>query len=348
MKFKLLSAAALLAGGLALTACGPSVGYTTSDGGHGNVACPGLPLGTNAPSTPVNGSCTWDYTPPAAPTTTTTPVTTTPPTTTPPTTTTPPPVTGTQYPSPANTGVPAGTALTVVQGNVTATSGQTFRNVHVTGSIYVASGPVTIVNSQVDGGINNISHPTASFTVTDTTIGPATGCHDSAPEAGLEAGNFTATRVLIRNHNHDVQPEAANAVVQDSFMSVCSLGSDHADGVIAYNSGLGLRIVHNTIDMSHVPAANQTAPLFDTGTVPDFYAENNLILGGSYSIRIYDDRPAGGTGPLVVKNNHVVNNSWLYGAVNSSCGSVAWSGNDIVEANSAYQVTKVVGPLACK
>jgi hypothetical protein len=366
MRYSRLISAAVLTGavGLSIAACDP-VSFNTADGGHGSLSCPSAP--TAAPASAVSGTCTWNFTPGSSPsdTPTTTPsTTTTDPTTTPttttttttadPTTTTKPPTSpppAGQFPNPGNTGVPAGTALTTRSGDLRLGAGATLKDAHVTGSVYIEGSGVVITDSEIDGGINNISAPDNSFTVSDTTIGPASGCKDAGPEAGLEAGNFTATRVLIRNYNHSVQPEAPNAVVSDSFMKVCANPGDHADGVIAYQSGPNVRIIHNTIDMTGVPAADQTAPVFDTGRVSSFDIENNLLLGGSYSVRIYDDGPTGSG--YVVKGNSVADGSWLYGAVDSDCSAVApWSsgnanGNQLVKVDSDYAVTSVVGPLFC-
>jgi hypothetical protein len=374
--------AALLVGAacLSIAACDP-VTFHTANGGSGSISCPDAP--TSAPNSAAHGSCTWNYTPgsaapstgatvppsspasnpapttkpsaPTAPSAPTKPVATTsatPPPAAPPAAPPAGSLPAGQFPNASNTGVPAGTQLTTRSGDVRLGAGQSLINVHVTGSVYITGSGAVIKNSQVDGGINNISAPQNSFTVTDTTIGPATGCKDAAPEAGLEAGNFTATRVQIRNYNHAVQPEAANAVVTDSFMKVCSQGADHADGVIAYKSGANVKILRNTIDMSGVPKANQTAPVFNTGSqVPSFDIENNLLLGGSYSVRIYNDNAA--PGGYAFKNNSVVQGSWLYGAVDSDCSVLApWSpsnanGNTLVKVDSNYKVTSTVGPLYC-
>ncbi|MFB9708488.1 hypothetical protein ACFFR2_16285, partial [Streptosporangium nondiastaticum] len=69
---------------------------------------------------------------------------------------------------------------------------------------------------------------------------------------------------------------------------------------------------------------------------------DNLIMGGTYSIQLRNGR-----GRLVMRDNKLVDGSWVYGPVDSECAKIDWSGNSLVTIDEQYRVTSTVGPLPC-
>lgn len=95
----------------------------------------------------------------------------------------------------------------------------------------------------------------SSFTITDTTVGTATCETGGFPS--IDGHDFTATRVLLRGHQHGVDVTGDNVSVTDSFTQPCYLppeivGGDgyHSDGVQDQCAATctGLQLTHNTID----------------------------------------------------------------------------------------------------
>ena len=65
-------------------------------------------------------------------------------------------------------------------------------------------------------------------------------------------------------------------------------------------------------------------------------------MGGGYTIRVHS-----GSGHAV-SGNRVVDGTWVYGPVSSSCAAIEWSDNRIVEIDENYAVTADVGELDCE
>lgn len=291
---------------------------------------------------------------------------TTPPPTTPPPTT-PPPSGGSscplpKYPSPSCTGVPAGTNfIKTVNGDYTVTTpGQVIDGWNITGSLIIWADNTTVKNSQIGGTVTSAKGMGGydvyfSFTITDSTVGPASGC---IPSPGVGESKYTATRVYVRGHDDGFRMSGpGNVTVQDSFARLCYLppevvGGDgsHSDGVQAVcgDESLegpcsGLTFRHNTIDARGVPTTSMLN-LVDTH-LDTVTAKDNMLAGGGYVMHL---KWQGGPN-WIVQGNHVVDQSWAYGPVDASskCANYDWSGNTIVTTDSSYNITSTVRTIAC-
>ncbi|GLZ28887.1 hypothetical protein Lesp02_10770 [Lentzea sp. NBRC 105346] len=249
------------------------------------------------------------------------------------------------YPTPACTGVPAGTALTQVALNSggayrVTQAGAVIEGKHITGDLLITANNVIVRNSQIDGSVINEYGPNHySFTISDSTVGPASGCL-TAP--GVGESEFTATRVHVRGHGDGFRASGNNIKIDESYVKLCSNPGDHSDGIQTYMMGTGLVLNHTTIDQRS--ATSVTAPIFivDSGT-RDVSVTNNLVMGGTYSIQLKN-----ASGTQVVQNNRLVDKSWIYGPVEADCAEINWSGNTLVNIDANYNVTSTVGPLNCK
>lgn len=261
-----------------------------------------------------------------------------------PTEPTTPPATGAtkcplpKYPSDSCTGVPAGTALTTINGDYTAKAGEVISGKRITGSVYISGSGVVIRNSEILGKIdNNYGSGTLrnTFTVEDSTLGPAT-C-GSISDGVIGVANYTAKRVRIKNQPDGFRIAGSNVLIEDSYVTVCSKNpDDHSDGIQVYGAANATNIVirHNTIDQRSVTNGAATAPIF-VPTDVDRQGNNgvtvtvadNVVAGGGFSLRVY------GTLPLTayVTGNKVVNNTWEYGPLDVTCDKIkSWSGNAVI------------------
>jgi hypothetical protein len=241
--------------------------------------------------------------------------------------------------------VPAGTKLTTLPLNldgsvyrVTA-PGTVLNRVHIAGDLLITAQHVTIKNSQIDGGVlDEYADKHYSFTIADSTVGPAKGCLTSP---GIGEANYTATGVLIRGHGDGFRASGDDINIQHSYVHLCSNPGDHSDGIQTYMTGDGLVLNHTTIDQRD--AKDITAPIFITDPqTRDVTVTNNLIMGGTYSIQV---KNVGGT--QVVRDNKLVDKSWIYGPVEADCARIDWSGNALVTIDADYRVTSTVRPLPC-
>jgi len=282
-------------------------------------------------------------TPPITTSPTPSPSVTTSPSTTPtPTPTTTPPVIVGQYPTANNTGVPAGTALTVHSGDLVITTPNTVvDSKKVSGNIDIRTSGVIIRNSEIAGIVVNDNISTHhAFTITDSTVGPASSCSTWGNGAvGIE--NYTAKKVHVRGFSDGFRVAGGNITIQDSYVKLCATDPNaHSDGIQAYGAANGQNIVikHNTIDQRDVLDGTATAPIF----IPNdgvnqgnqnlsVAVDDNLLAGGGFSLRVYGDLPFTATS---VTGNKIVQGTWAYGPVDVSCNKILeWSGNAVVTYN---------------
>jgi hypothetical protein len=167
------------------------------------------------------------------------------------------------YPNPSCTGRPASLGATfanVVTGDyVVTTPGTVIDNWHITGSLEINTSNVTIKNSQIDSFVDNENGSShyGPFTITDTTVGPATGCNTSNMP-GIGDSNYTATRVLVRGSSDGFHMGQSNVSITDSYMHLCWLNKNIAPPDGSHNDGLqnyctagqcdNLIFSHNTVD----------------------------------------------------------------------------------------------------
>jgi hypothetical protein len=268
-----------------------------------------------------------------------------------------------KYPSPACTGVPAGTALSkTITGdyNVTA-AGEVIDGWHITGSLNIHANNVVVKNSQIDGTVNNegttnVYYP---FTIADSTVGPSSGCVGSP---GVGEGSYTATRIYVRGHDDGFRMSGNNVTVQDSYFNACWLppalappDGSHSDGFQAYCPAAAcanLQLLHNTLDLSGVPA---TFPLNMVDTnLSAVTANDNLLLGGhNYLIVSFWH-----SGPnWTLHNNRLVKDTWdsagpypnlnFAASAEGTCSHQDWQGNTIVTIDSSYNVTSTLTGTGC-
>jgi hypothetical protein len=240
------------------------------------------------------------------------------------------------FPTPDCTGVPAGTALTTINGDYTVSkTGAVVEGKRITGDLRIEASGVKIRNSEIYGEVKNSG--SQSYEIVDSTVGPPSGCVSAA---AVGNHHFTATRVHVRNFSDGFRNEGNDILIQDSFATLCSRSGDHSDGIQGYKGGTGVVIRHNTIDQRGANKDDVTSPIFFADGSRGAVVEDNMFIGGGYTIRLY------GSG-YTVSGNVVVNRAWVFGPASNDCGGIRWSDNKIVEIDSNYRVTRVVSTLNC-
>lgn len=266
------------------------------------------------------------------------------------------------YPDATNTGVPWRTILTTINGDIDLTAGQVLSNKHVIGNVHIRGDGAVIKNSLIDGVVENTSTGGVySFTITDSTVG-SPKCDNVFSDYAIGRSKYTATRVKVQGHTDGMRVDGGDILIQDSLILLCGPDTDatvHSDGIQSVRGGVNVRIIHNTVHQLPCSLAvffpkgractadiSQAAPIFIGPETSPLAVdiENNLFIGGGYSIRVYSGN---GPGPFIVRNNAVVNGSWRFGPVHSSCATIDWSGNTLVTVNRFFQPTSTLGSLAC-
>lgn len=265
-----------------------------------------------------------------------------------PTTPSPSPTpTSSSWPGPDDTGVPAGTTLTVYTGPCRITTPNTVIDAKlVSCDLDIAATGVTITRSSI-GGTVHVDTPTSE-------TAPQLSISDSVIDAGhrlatgLGDGLFVATRLEIRGGNRGVLC-AWRCELRDSWVHGTYVEADwHASGVRAERYST---IVHNTLACDWlIPTALDGGCSADLTGYPDFAAPHDWLIqgnlfvanplgaafcayGGSSAGKPYSNDPLTGTN-IVFRDNVFQRGSnrqcAAYGPIdsfNASKPGAVWSGN---------------------
>jgi hypothetical protein len=186
-------------------------------------------------------------------------------------------------PDASNTGVRAGTALSVINGDYTISdNGAVVDGKEIRGCVTVRAANVTIKNSKIVAngcfyGINNLG---GGLTVSDVdlTCGNANG-------TGITATNFTVIRANIHGCENGLNV-GGNVTVQDSYIHDLFDGNGaHTDGAQFNQGASNITFTHNTI-ISPAPGGTSAIIMWDEGDPQnkDVLISGNLLAGGTYTL----------------------------------------------------------------
>jgi hypothetical protein len=261
---------------------------------------------------------------------------------------TPPPAGG--FPTPSNTGVPAGwvPARTLTSDLEVKQAGAVIQDVRLLNADIIVEAPnVTIRRVDLQGGAltNFVGNPCqGGMVVEDTTIEPPPGkIYSVETEGVIEASGYTARRVKIwrRSEGFRAEENCGPVRIEHSFAKIvippgrCDL---HADGLQGYG-GPWTYVTDTTIDFYHANCG--TAPFFMPSGQDNTGATINglLVMGGGYPFRL-------GV-PGTVAGLKIVDKSWLFGPIDVKCAAVSKWDASIVDISSNYQVTRTVRRQRC-
>ncbi|WP_198410995.1 hypothetical protein, partial [Cryobacterium sp. TMT1-3] len=222
-----------------------------------------------------------------------------------------PPTSGT--PTTTNTGVPSGTVLKVVNGDINVTTpGTVLSGLDIRGLVKIQAANVTIKNSIIRGRtmngpgalINNLGG-FSNLVVTDTELSPTV----ASPHAnGIYGYNFTATRLDINNVIDGIHVTGSNVLIQNSWIhdhmhylkDPNQGGSPSHDDSIQVQSGNNVKVTGNRLTDSHSAAVQITQ---DRGVVSNFVYTNNYANNGACTVNIAEKAYGPLKGTIIKDNN---------------------------------------------
>lgn len=232
-----------------------------------------------------------------------------------------------------NTGVPAGTALTVRSGDLTVTqSGTVIDAMDLRGTLTINASNVTVKRTKVtSGGWNVIKvSPSAKNVVIEDVTVVGLGMSGSENSFGIY-GPATVRRANISGVENGVVPGSGSLITGSYIHSFAAPGSPHYDGIQIDGGLQDITVEYTTINLAHGQTA---AVMVDNyfGAISNIKVTNNRLLGGGYTVyadgqfsttakivgvTFANNRIGGGTyGPSLIRNAEV---TWT-GNVNDSTG----------------------------
>ena len=184
-------------------------------------------------------------------------------------------------PDATNTGVPAGTTLTIVNGDLDVTrAGTVIDGKDIRGCVTVKAPAVTIRRSKITCkdfyAVANFTsyYSSGGLVIEDSEV-------DCANTSGTGVGDYGVTARRLNIHNCENGFDIDNTfTVQDSYIHDLYEGPEgHADG-IQLAGGAHITITHNTIFNPNGTSAIISNPRSNS----DVLVANNLMAGGSYTL----------------------------------------------------------------
>lgn len=223
---------------------------------------------------------------------------------------TPPPAGG--RPGASNTGVPAGTVLTVREGDLTITTpNAVIDSMDIRGFVTISAPGVVIKNSIIRGRILNydkglvmVARDVGSVTIQDSELTPTT---ESAHVRGIIGANFTLTRVDIHRVIDQVLITGDNVTVQDSWFhdNTYYAQDPNYNNTPSHNDNIQISIGKNLRFLNNTMSGTKNAVMMitqDRGTVTDLVFSGNNVDGGACSINLAE-KAYGPLRGLTIKDN---------------------------------------------
>ncbi|HEX7107336.1 MAG TPA: hypothetical protein VF218_15315 [Acidothermaceae bacterium] len=226
-------------------------------------------------------------------------------------------------PGPTNTGVPAGTPLTVVNGDVVVTTpGTVIDAKHIKGALIIKASNVKVTRSLIEGRAGSDSVVISSgsgILLQDDEVAVA---HPSPSTDAMSVRGATLNRLNIHG-GVDGMKLSSNSVVQNSWIhGLTYFSSDPAQGggpthndAIQIMSGANIRITGNYLQAaSSNNAAIQVTQ--DTGSTSGLYISGNWADGGGCTYNFSGHGPNGellAMGGITVTNNRFGRNTGFDG-----------------------------------
>ncbi len=199
-------------------------------------------------------------------------------------------------PGKSNTGVPAGTALTVHNGDITVTkTGTVLDGLDIRGLVKIEAPNVTIKNSIIRGrelnGIGALINNLGGFSnlvIVDTELSPSIASPDAM---GIYGYNFTATRLNINDVIDGIHVTGSNVVIRNSWIhdnlhyrnDPNHGGTPSHDDSIQIQVGDNISVTGNRLTDSYSAAVQITQ---DRGRVSNFSYTDNYADGGHCTVNI--------------------------------------------------------------
>jgi hypothetical protein len=217
-------------------------------------------------------------------------------------------------PGSANTGVPAGTHLTVHNGDMTiTTAGATYDSLDVHGFVTIKAPNVTIKRSIIRGGVATSGNPglvTASlasatnFRLEDSELVPE---HPSVAIDGMRGFNYTLLRVDIHGTVDGAKVIGNNVNIQNSWIhgTVSYAHDPYQGGGATHNDAIQVLNGHNVHITGNTIAGGTNSALQVTqgnGSVGDFSFNGNWADGGACTVNLAD-KPLATMSTISVNSN---------------------------------------------
>jgi hypothetical protein len=185
------------------------------------------------------------------------------------------------YPDATNTGVPAGTKLTVIKGDLSvAKAGAVIEGKDIRGCVLIKAPNVTIRRSKVTcSGYYAIGNFIETYKGGGLLLEDVEVDCGNRNTTGVGSYGMTARRLNIHGCENGFDIDDSTSVLDSYIHDLYEGSTGHADG-IQLAGGANIRIKHNTI---FAPGGTSAIISHPTGNA-NVLVEGNLLAGGAYTL----------------------------------------------------------------
>lgn len=245
-----------------------------------------------------------------------------------------------ELPDQTSTGVPAGTALTVHEGDLTvSTPGAVIDGLDIRGMVKVSAPDVTIKNSIIRGraldytsALVNAMDGESNLRIVDSELKPTI---PSPFAMGIYGSNFTATRLNIHGVVDGLHITGDNVTVEDSWLhdNLHFQNDPNFGGGPSHDDSIQIQVGKNIlIDGNNITGAfNSVVQITqDRGDVANFTFRNNHADGGGCTINIAEKA----YGPIMGVT--IADNTFGRDTRVDNCAVIAQESTDITMKRNFY------------
>ena len=235
---------------------------------------------------------------------------------------------GTVKPDAGNTGVPSGTPLRVVVGDMeVTTAGAVIDGIDLRGFLRVKAPNVTVTRSIIRGGpavrvegVVTVSPAATNFVIQDSEVYPSS---PSVMLDGIKGGNFTARRVHVHGGVDNIKVHGSNVLIEASYLhhqdyyasDPLQRGGPTHNDALQILGGDRISVVGNTL-VSHRDLNAAVQVTQDFAPITRLELLKNWIDGGGCSVNI-NHKKLGELRDVVLREN-VFGRATRYG----NCGVI--------------------------
>ena len=220
--------------------------------------------------------------------------------------------TSSPFPNASTTGVPAGTTLTTVNGNVTSSSaGQVIEGLNVTGEINIDDPGVIVRNCRATA--ININAPNVIVEYCDA-VG---GTSNNSAMSILGGDGSTIRYCDLSSTENGIWFESSNCLIENNYIHnlYYNIPDPHIDGIQLAGNSTGDIIRHNNIDLD---TTTTTSCIIMPSTTANLTIDSNRFNGGAFEVYV------NGTGINLTNN---VFGAYTFGFIGGNSAPATNTGN---------------------
>ncbi|RXG91476.1 right-handed parallel beta-helix repeat-containing protein [Bradyrhizobium vignae] len=229
------------------------------------------------------------------------------------------------WPNETNTGVRSGVSLKPSGGFVVTEADTVISGLDIQGGVHIKAPNVTLIDSRVTSASFYIVRiePGITGAVIQNCEIDGTGEANDGSYGIVGQGTFIANNIY--NVENGIGVSGADTLIRDNYIhDLRASGSPHYDGIQVDGGNSNITIQHNTVINSYTQTS---AVMIDNyfGPVLNVAVENNVLIGGGYTVYADGQFNGGSIVGVSFTNNRLGKGKWGYRSFVRN--TPAWRGN---------------------